>query len=305
MCKNGTSNNEFLLLGFNSHTKFKTLLFFLFLVIYVIILTGNILIVALVSTSHHFNLPMYAFLKNLALADILFTTNIIPNMLSVIWSEGGTISLTGCFSQYYFHSMAIFAQSLILTVMSFDRYLAISHPLHYTLIMNQNLCFHLIFWSWAFGFIIIPSEIILLSQLTFCGSNIIDHFFCDIAPVLQLSSSDTSVVKWEDFVFSILVIFIPFVFVIVSYGCIFMTIMKINTTDGRQKAFSTCSSHLVTVCMYYGTLITIYMVPAGGNISAYNKFTSLLYTVLTPLINPIIYSLRNQEIKRCLKKLIC
>ncbi|MEE6506023.1 hypothetical protein FKM82_007471 [Ascaphus truei] len=306
MCEdNQTMVTEFLLLGFQSNPNLKILLFILLLLIYIVILIGNLLIIVLVSISRRLNIPMYVFLKHLALADILFTTNIVPNMLHVIIREGGRMSIPGCMSQYYMHSFSIFAQSLLLTVMSFDRYLAICYPLRYSSIMDHKLCFHLIFWCWSIGFILIPSEIILLSQLQFCDSNIIDHFLCDFAPIINLSSSDSVIVIWEDFVFSILVIFLPFVFVIVSYVCIFIEILKISSTTGRQKTFSICSSHLATVCTYYGTLIAIYMVPPDGNSLNGNKWRSLLYTVLTPLINPIIYSMRNKEIKVSLHELIC
>ncbi|KAM4690417.1 olfactory receptor 6P1-like [Rhinophrynus dorsalis] len=256
--------------------------------------------------SNNLNLPMYSFLKHLALVDILFTTNIFPYMLHIILMEGGRISKSSCIFQYYVHSISIYTQSLIITVMAFDRYLAICHPLRYSSVMDHKRCFHLIFWSWAAGFLLIPSEFILVSKLQFCGPNIIDHFFCDIDPILEMSSSSyTGLVKWEDFALSVLLLFLPSLFVIASYIFIFITIFKISSAAGRKKAFSICSSHLATVCTYYGSILTIYIFTAGEKSLNENKMRSLIYTILTPFFNPIIYSMRNQEIRRAFQKLIC
>ncbi|XP_069799029.1 olfactory receptor 10A3-like [Dendropsophus ebraccatus] len=306
MCgANQTSFNEFSLLGFHDFHHIKVVLFCIFLVIYIIILVENCLIVTLVSTCHHLNVPMYIFLRNLALADLLLTSNITPKMLQVTWLEGATISRTGCFMQYYFHCIATYTQSLILTAMAFDRYLAICHPLRYSALMDQKLCFHLSFWPWATTLILIPSEMFLIGQLEFCNTDEIDHFFCDFAPILEMSSTDVSQVVFEDFFLSILLAFLPFILVIISYVCISVAIIKIASSDGRRKAFSTCSSHLATVCMYYGPLIAIYMFPVGGNTPYENKLKSLLYTAFTPLINPVLYSMRNQEIKKASQLLFC
>ncbi|XP_063293550.1 olfactory receptor 1S1-like [Pelobates fuscus] len=299
MCEeNQTEVTEVLFLGFQSLKHFKIPLFILCLAIYIVILIGNHFIIIIVSLSHQLRRPMYLFLKNLALADVLFTSNVLPQLLYVILEEGGHISITGCKLQYYFHSFLAFAQSLLLTVMSFDRYLAICNPLHYAFLMNAKHSLHLANLSWIFSFILISSEMILIYQVKFCNMNIIDHFYCDIGPILQLSSSDTFILIWYDFVIALLVIFFPCLFVIASYVCIIMAILKINTTAGRQKAFSTCSSHLTIVCIYYGTLVAIYMVPSTENSVNENKFKSLLYTVLTPFLNPIIYSLRSKELLR-------
>ncbi|KAM3920442.1 olfactory receptor 5V1-like [Leptodactylus fuscus] len=304
MCKqNETTVTDFLLLGFQNLYHHRILLFILMFLIYMMILTGNSLVVILVSTNYHLQVPMFYFLRNLALVDILFTTNIVPNMLYVILMKGGKITTTGCFVQYYVHCICIYAQSVILSVMSLDRYMAICQPLNYYSVMNPKLCFHLAFWSWAAGFVLIPCEFFLIFQLEFCGSRVIDHFFCDFAPFLRLSSSNTEIIRWQDFAISVLLIFLPFLFVILSYICIFITILKISTATGRKKVFSTCSSHLATVSTHYGALVTIYIFTARGDSLSENKWRSLLYTVLTPFINPMLYSLRNQEFRKVLRKI--
>ncbi|XP_069799030.1 olfactory receptor 1500-like [Dendropsophus ebraccatus] len=306
MCGNNqTSFSEFSLLGFHEFNHFKVVLFCIFFVLYVVILVENCLIVTLVSTCHHLNVPMYIFLRNLALADLLLTSNIMPKMLQVTWLEGATISRTGCFMQYYFHCIATYGQSLIVTAMAYDRYLAICHPLRYSAVMNQKLCFHLSFWPWAIPTLVMPSEMFITGQQEFCNTEEIDHFFCDIGPIVGLASTDAYQVAFEDFLLTVLLTFSPFLLVIISYICIFFAIVKIASSDGRRKAFSTCSSHLATVCMYYGPLTAIYMFPFGETSPYENKLKSLLYTACTPLINPVLYSMRNKEIKKASQLLFC
>ncbi|XP_075434069.1 olfactory receptor 6B1-like [Ascaphus truei] len=300
--KNQTIVTEFLLLGFQNLHSFKILLFSLFLVIYIMTISSNLLIIALVSTSHQLHSPMYFFLAHLSLSDILLTTVFVPNMLRLIWGEGGTMSVAGCICQLHFFASSLATESLLLTVMSYDRYLAICHPLRYTTIMNFKLCLQLVIWAWLLGFIFVLLIILPISQLQFCGPNVIDHIFCDFAPLLKHSCSDSSFLEIEDFVLSIALAPLPFVFIIVTYICIFLTILRIPSTTGRQKAFSTCSSHISVVCTYYGSLIIIYVVPSRGHTFNINKVLSLLYTVVTPFFNPLIYSLRNQEIGSALRR---
>ncbi|MEE6505911.1 hypothetical protein FKM82_007377 [Ascaphus truei] len=305
---NETRVMEFLLLGFQNLHSLKILLFILFLFIYITSLIGNLVIITLVSTQHHLHTPMFFFLCHLSSSEILSTTNIVPEMLYVILAEGGTLSFTACMAQFYIFSALTNTECFLLAVMSYDRYLAICYPLRYTSIMDTRLRLHLVMWSWLSGFIITLSLVTLVSKLQFCGPNVINHFFCDLAPILELSCSDTSVVEIQALLCSIPVILFPFVFIAVTYICITITILGISSTTNRQKAFSTCSSHLAAVCTYYGTLITVYLVPSSGHSFNVNKVLSLLYIVGTPLVNPIIYSLRNQEIKaalgRCLFKVL-
>ncbi|XP_075434084.1 olfactory receptor 5P66-like [Ascaphus truei] len=299
---NRTIVTEFLLLGFQNLHSFKILLFTLILVTYIMTISSNLLIITLVSTSHQLHSPMYFFLSHLSLSDILLTTVIVPNMLRLIWGEGGTMSVASCISQLHFFACTGAAECLLLTVMSYDRYLAICHPLRYTTIMDLKLCLQLVIWSWFLGFVGTLFITFPTTELQFCGPNVIDHFFCDFAPLVKHSCSDISFIEMESFVLTIAVTLLPFAFIIGTYACIFLTILRISSTTGRQKAFSTCSSHLTVVCTYYGTLIIIYVIPSRGHSFNINKVLSLLYTVVTPFFNPIIYSLRNQEIGAALRR---
>ncbi|CAI9587895.1 unnamed protein product [Staurois parvus] len=293
------------MLGFKGINSIKILVFVGFLLTYFVILIGNFLIVVLVSACHNLKVPMYIFLKNLALADIIFTTNIMPNMLYIIMKEGGNVSLVGCFIQYYVFCGSTYAQSLILSAMAFDRFLAICYPLRYSAVMDHKLCRHLLTWPWVIGFILMLIEMVSLFQLKFCGENVIEHFFCDFVPILDISSSDTSLVRTEDFVLSIMLVFVPFLFVMLTYLCVFISILRISSMAGKWKAFSTCSAHLATLFIFYGTQITIYMFPVGGSSYHENTLKSLLYTIFTPFINPILYSMRNTEIRKGFQLLFC
>ncbi|XP_075433913.1 olfactory receptor 11A1-like [Ascaphus truei] len=272
--------------------------------VYIITVTGNILIIGLVSTSQQLHSPMYFFLCHLSLSDILIITNIVPQMLQVILEEGAIIPLTSCITQLFFTGASLTAECFLLTVMSYDRYLAICNPLHYSSIMGARLCYILASLCWLLGFLMSFIGTWLVSELQLCGHHVINHFFCEFDPLLELSCSDTSIVEIAVFLLAIPVIIFPFVFVLLTYVCISLTILRIPSTTGKQKAFSTCSSHLAVVCVYYGTLIAKYMVPSRGHLQTLSKVLSLLCTVVTPLFNPIIYSLRNQEIRAALRKCI-
>ncbi|XP_044127218.1 olfactory receptor 998-like [Bufo gargarizans] len=298
---NQTAVLEFLLLGFRNLHAFKFLLFTLLLLVYVVSLCGNLLIVTLVLFSSLLRSPMYFFLSHLSFCDTVFSTNILPKMLQVIIHEGSTLSVAGCIAQYHVFGFSATTESFLLTVMSYDRYLAICHPLRYSAIMSLSLRVLLVASSWLLSLVMTLTSLILICRLQFCGPNVIDHFFCDVAPLLELSCSDTSLVKIEMYVCSVPIVLFPFLFIIGSYISIFLSIVRISSTCGRQKAFSTCSSHLTVVSLYYGTLFTVYVVPTSISSLHLNKILSLLYTVVTPLFNPIVYSLRNQEIKSTLE----
>ncbi|XP_044132731.1 putative olfactory receptor 5AK3 [Bufo gargarizans] len=303
MCEeNQTQITQIRLLGFQGLHKYKTLLFIVLFLTYAFIIVGNLLIILLVTTFDHLKTPMFIFLKHLSIADVLVTTSIMPMMLGIIFDEEGILPLWGCLMQLYSFGICGFIQCLLIALMSYDRYLAICHPLRYSSLMSPDLCLQLIIGSWFLDTVLTSSEFFFLIQFKFCGLNYIDHFFCDFGPMVELTTSDISIFMLQDFVFCIFGIFFPFMFIIMTYIFIFFTILRISSTYGRRKTFSTCSSHLTTVCVYYGTLITVYVAPSNERTSNTNKYRSLLYIVVTPVMNPIIYSLRNSEIKRAIQK---
>ncbi|KAM3918222.1 olfactory receptor 11L1-like [Leptodactylus fuscus] len=298
---NETAVVEFFLLGFRNLHAFRFVLVTILLLVYLVMLVGNLLIVTLVSFSGLLRSPMYFFLSHLSFCDILFTTDVLPNMLKVIIQEGSTLSVAGCIAQYHVFGFSATTESFLLTVMAYDRYLAICNPLRYTAVMTLSLQVLLVASSWFLSLVVTLTSLLLICRLQFCGPNVIDHFFCDVAPLLELSCSDTSLVRIEIYVSSVPIVLFPFLVIMGSYISIFMNIIRISSTSGRQKAFSTCSSHLTVVSLYYGTLFVVYVVPTSISSLNLNKILSLLYTVVTPLFNPIVYSLRNQEIKNALE----
>ncbi|XP_073402897.1 olfactory receptor 5B21-like [Dendrobates tinctorius] len=247
---------------------------------------------------------MYFFISQLSISDILLPTDIVPNMFHILLNNGGSITVNGCIIQFYFFCSAEAFECFLLTVMSYDRYVAICNPLRYTSTMTSDRCVVLAAMCWVLGFSIALMYCITISMLTFCGPNIIDHFFCDLAPLLERACSSTYAIELEVFIMCFPLLFIPLTVIIVSYINIIVTIVHFQSNISRQKAFSTCSSHLTVVSIFYFTLLSVYMFPKGEETLNFSKLLSLLYTVFTPLINPIIYSLRNKDIKKSLQELI-
>ncbi|XP_043859749.1 olfactory receptor 11A1-like [Dromiciops gliroides] len=300
--ENQTAIVEFVLLGFSTVWQLNLALFTTFLTAYVFTVTGNMLIVLLVVLDHHLHIPMYFFLVNLSFLEIGYTSNIVPKMLAGLLAEQKTISVASCLTQFYFFGSLAATECLLLAAMSYDRYLAICRPLRYTVLMNDQVCVVLAASSWGSCFLLTAFTIILLSRLTFCGPNEIDHFFCDFTPLVQLSCTDTSLMETIAFATSSAVTLVPFLLIIASYSSILTTILRIPSNAGRRKAFSTCSSHFTVVTMFYGTLIATYLAPSAHPSQFLRKVFSLLYTILTPMFNPIIYSLRNRDIHEALKR---
>ncbi|XP_069618771.1 olfactory receptor 1J4-like [Ranitomeya imitator] len=299
--ENRTMVTDFILLGFQVSGDLRLFLFSLFFVAYCLILCGNLLIITLVSTSKNLHTPMYFFISQLSIGDILLTMIIVPSMLYILMNNGGTIAFPNCVAQLYFFCSSETFEGFLLAVMSYDRYIAICNPLRYTSIMTSGYCVILTVFCWLFGFSFNLIYTITTSQLNFCGSNIIDHLFCDLVPLLELACSDISIVHLEIYVVGIPNILTPITIIIVSYSYIVLTIVRIPSSNGRQKAFSTCSSHLTVVSIFYGTIFSVYVIPTKQSVTT-NKIQSLLYTVLTPLINPIIYSLRNTDIRKAVQE---
>ncbi|XP_068129320.1 olfactory receptor 10A7-like [Hyperolius riggenbachi] len=303
---NQTFVTQFILLGFQNLDSYRIVVFLVFLVLYIVTVSGNLLIISLVSMNQSQSLssPMYFFLSHLSTCDLLLTTVIVPLMLNIILKVKVSVPILGCFAQLYLFGALATTECLLLAVMSYDRYVAICNPLRYSLIINLHRCFLMVFGSWFLSFSVMLITILQIYRLDFCGPNIIDHFFCDLAPLLQLSCSDTTFVEIQNLFTGLPATFAPLIYISATYTAIFMAILRIPTTIGRQKAFYTCSSHLTVVSIYYGTLVVAYLFLSKDHPLDVHKVLSLLYTVLTPMLNPIIYSLRNKEIKIAFWKLV-
>nr|XP_048676543.1 olfactory receptor 11A1-like [Caretta caretta] len=299
---NQTTITEFILLGFGDLPQLHILLFLLFLVIYIATMAENILIIALLVTDQHLHTPMYFFLGNLSCLETCYTSTILPRMLTTLLTGDRSISVMGCIIQFYFFGSLAGTECLLLSVMSYDRYLAICKPLHYAALMNGRLCLQLVVGLWIGGFMSVSIFIFMLSQLTFCGPNEIDHFFCDFHPITKLSCTDTHMVKVAGLISCSIFTLPPFLLTVTSYVCIISNILRIPSSTMRQKAFSTCSSHLIVVTVFYGTLTLVYLLLDSDALRDLNKVFSVFYGILTPLVNPLIYSLRNKEVKKALRK---
>ncbi|KAM9312181.1 olfactory receptor 10AG1-like [Gastrophryne carolinensis] len=302
--KNQTQVKEFLLLGFGDLQNFRILFFTVFLIVHIMAIISNVLVIVLVTVNQSLHSAMYFFLSQLSLSEILFTSNIVPTMLWLILVGGGKVSVVRCLAQFYFIAVPSITQCLLLVAMSFDRHIAICKPLHYPLVMTFRNKLQIVISCWLVGIILAVIVYIFLKLLMFCGLNIINHFFCDIAPLIQLSCSNTYILELVIAVASVLVILSPFMVIVVTYISILRAILKIPSTTGRKKAFSTCSSHLIVACMYYGTLASVYIFPPRANSINVNKGLSLLYCLVTPLFNPLVYSLRNKDVRAAIKKLL-
>ncbi|XP_071969652.1 olfactory receptor 10A7-like [Engystomops pustulosus] len=299
---NQTRITEFILLGFGNLHSFGILLFIFFLLVFLFTVIGNLLIILLVSTNVRLQSPMYYFLCHLSISDLVISMNIVPNMLGAFLPGDKIMTFLGCITQFYFFSGTTVTECFLLSVMSYDRYLAICNPLRYSSIMDFKRQISLSAWPWFVGLTCNFVVVLPVSNFDFCHDNIIDHFYCDLFPLQKLSCSDTSLIELEILLFSVPIFIFPCGFIIVTYVYIFLTIFKIPSTTGKQKTFSTCSSHVFVVVTFYGTLTVKYMIPSKGASLFMNKIVSLLHTVFTPLFNPIIYSLRNQDIKMALNK---
>ncbi|XP_060639103.2 olfactory receptor 2AP1-like [Anolis sagrei] len=299
---NQTMVTEFILLGFKTVPELQIVLFVVFLGIYLVTMAGNILIATVVFTNPNLHKPMYLFLGNLSILESCYTSTILPRLLASFITNYKGISFNGCFLQFYFFAFLAGAESYLLSAMSYDRYLAICKPLHYATLMNSMLCIQLSLTSWIAGIVASAFTTGFTLQLTFCGHNEIDHFFCDYTPLLRLSCSETQQAEIVMMVLGSACTMPPLLLTLTSYICIIMMILKIPSTTGRSKAFATCSSHLTVVSIFYGTLIIVYIIPKSSALKGLNKVFSLFYTILTPMINPFIYSLRNREFKEACGK---
>ncbi|XP_040856773.1 olfactory receptor 1E5-like [Ochotona curzoniae] len=302
--------SEFLLLGLPIQPEYQNLCYVLFLAMYLITVLGNLIIIVLIILDSHLHTPMYLFLSNLSFSDLCFSSITMPKLLQIMNCEVPSISYAACLTQMYFFLLFGSLENFLLVAMAYDRYVAICFPLHYTSIMSPMLCLTLVVLCWVLSMFPPLLHTLLMARLSFCADNVIHHFFCDISALLKLSCSDTSVNEfWVVFIGYIFLV-IPFLLITLSYAGIVSSILKVPSAQGIRKAFSTCGSHLSVVSLFYGTIIGLYLVPSTDNSPANETVTAMMYTVVTPMLNPFIYSLRNRDIKGalgrvCKKKIFC
>ncbi|NXP05299.1 O1020 protein, partial [Thinocorus orbignyianus] len=299
------SNHSFItkvtLLGFSNQRELQIPLFLLFLMIYTMTMAANISIIVLVVVDRHLHTPMYFFLGNLSCLEACYSSTILPRLLISFLTGDRTISTRCCILQFSCFGSLTGAECCLLAVMSFDRYVAICRPLHYAALMRSRSCWQLAAASWISGFLATAANTFWLSGTVLCGPAELDHFFCDFTPLLRLSCSDTSLMALLTLLLSALFTLPSFLLTLTSYFCIISAIRRIPSTSGRHKAFSTCSSHLIVVTLYYGTVMFVYVLPDTDVLRPLNKLFSVFYTVITPLANPLIYSLRNREVREILR----
>ncbi|NWV03206.1 OR6Y1 protein, partial [Ptilonorhynchus violaceus] len=299
---NETKVTYFILLGFPTTGELQLLLFSTLLLVYLLTVLENFLIILIIRNNHSLQKPMYFFLGNLSFLEIWYVSVIEPKMFIDVLSRDKRISVQGCMTQLYFFVTFVCTEYVLLAAMAYDRLVAIRKPLRYPLIMNQRLCAQLIAGCWMCGLTTSSIKLSFIAQLSFCDVDKINHFFCDISPLLNISCSDSSLAELVDFILALMVIMVPLCAVVISYICIMFTVLKIPSSQGRQKAFSTCSSHLTVVILFYSTTLFTYAHPKLVYTYSANKLVSVLYTVVVPLLNPLIYCLRNKEVRFALRK---
>ncbi|XP_066486596.1 olfactory receptor 6M1-like [Tiliqua scincoides] len=297
---------EFILMGFQLSRSIEVFLLVILLLAFLVTLAGNITIITLVCLDQRLQTPMYFFLCNLSLLEMFFVLSITPKMLVNMISRNKSISFLGCALQCYFYFSLGVCEAILIALMAFDRYVAICHPLRYTIIMNGQVCMYIALGCWAGGFINNIFPLFLMTRLSFCDSNVIDHFFCDYATMLKLSCDDVHVLLALESIMAALELLTSFSATAVSYFYIIVTIFRMRSTTGHQKTFSTCSSHITVASIFYGSSVFMYCLPSHGRSQDAQKAVAVLTGVVTPLLNPFIYSLRNEKVKEafrdCVKK---
>ncbi|XP_006992299.3 olfactory receptor 1468-like [Peromyscus maniculatus bairdii] len=302
---NQTFTSQFLLLGLPIPPEHQYLCYALFLAMYLTTVLGNCLIIILIQLDSHLHTPMYSLLSNLSFSDLCFSSVTMPKLLQNMQSQVPSIPYAGCLTQMYFFLLFGDLESFLLVAMAYDRYVAICFPLHYTSIMSPKLCVSLVLLSWVLTTFHAMLHTLLMARLSFCEDNVIPHFFCDMSALLKLSCSDTHVNELVIFITGGIILVIPFVLIIVSYARIVSSILKVPSARGIRKAFSTCGSHLSVVSLFYGTLIGLYLCPSANNSTVKDTVMAMMYTVVTPMLNPFIYSLRNRDMKGALGRVFC
>ncbi|XP_013008736.2 olfactory receptor 1J2 [Cavia porcellus] len=299
---NQSSISEFLLLGLPIGPEQQAAFFPLFLIMYLTTVLGNLLIILLIRLDSRLHTPMYFFLGHLAFTDVSFSSVTVPKMLMDMRTNLTSIPFAGCISQMYFFIFFTDLDSFLITSMAYDRYVAICHPLHYTTIMREELCILLVAISWVLSCASSLSHTLLLTRLSFCAANTVPHFFCDLAALLKLSCSDIFLNELVMFTIGVVVITLPFMCILVSYGYIGATLLRVPSAKKVCKALSTCGSHLSVVSLYYGAIFGQYLFPTVSSSANKDIIVAIMYTVVTPMLNPFIYSLRNRDMKEALAK---
>ncbi|XP_012414792.1 LOW QUALITY PROTEIN: olfactory receptor 1052-like [Trichechus manatus latirostris] len=302
---NHTGVKEFLLVGLTENPNWQIPLFLLFTLIYFITLVGNCGMIILIWLSVRLHTPMYFFLSNLSFCDICYSTIFTPKMLVNFLSEHKSSTFSGCVLQSFFFAVNVTTEAILLSVMAYDRYVAIANPLLYTVIMTQRVCIQMVLVSYLGGLINSLTQTIGLLKLDFCGPNIVNHYFCDIPPLLRLSCSDAHTNEMLLLIFSGVIAMFTFIIIMVSYVCIIIAIQRIRSAEGRHKAFSTCASHLTAVTLYYGSVTFSYIQPSSQYSLEQEKVSAVFYTLVIPMLNPLIYSLRNSDVKDAAKGQYC
>ncbi|XP_004443706.1 PREDICTED: olfactory receptor 1020-like [Ceratotherium simum simum] len=300
---NHTTVTEFILLGFRDYPELQCLLFIVFLVIYMITVFGNLGMILLIKIDSHLHTPLYFFVSNLSLVDFCYSSAVTPTMLVNFWVENTVISFNECAAQFFFFASFAGTEGFLLAVMAYDRYVAICKPLLYTVTMSPHLNVLLVLATYLAGFMNAAIHTGFTFQLSFCHSNVINHFFCDILPLLKLSCSDTRVNEIVMIAFASFNELSCLLTLLISYLYILIAILRIHSAEGKHKAFSTCASHLMTVTIFFGTILFMYLRPSSSSSMDQDKVVSVFYTVVIPVLNPLIYSLRNREVKSSLSKI--
>ena len=301
---NASTPAGFILLGFSDQPHLEMVLLLVVSIIYILTLMGNTAIILVSYFNPKLHTPMYFFLSNLSFLDLCFTTSIVPQMLWNLKGPDKTISYTGCVIQLYVALGLGSTECVLLTVMAYDRFNAICRPLHYAVIMHPKLLQQLAALAWISGFVESMVQTILVFQLPLCSHHMVDDFMCEEPALIKIACVNTTFLENELSIASVLYVVIPLGLILVSYGCIVRSVLKIKSTEGRRKAFGTCGSHLIVVVLFFGTIISVYIQPKSKYTQNYSKFLSLFYTVVTPSLNPLIYTLRNKEVKWALRRLV-
>ncbi|XP_073411980.1 olfactory receptor 5AR1-like [Dendrobates tinctorius] len=301
---NKSNKYEFIMLGLSNNQEMSVPLFLLFLVVYLFTVVSNFSIIGLISMDTHLQKPMYFFICNMSLIDISYSTVTTPNLLQLVLKGIKIISFQGCMVQLFFFNSFGSMEYMLLTSMAYDRYVAICHPLSYHLIMNRVSCLALAITAWGMGFMAAFPLSFLISSLCFCASSEINHFFCDLTPLLAIACDDTSATEYVIYTEGVLFVFSCFLLTLISYVYIISAIFKIRSSNGRYKAFSTCASHLTIVVLFYLMIACLYMKPTSSYSLDEAKSLSVLYVIIIPMLNPVIYSLRNSDVKEAFKRLI-